>query len=60
MKIIILGASGLIGHQIYKYLKKYDNINILAISHKSKISECTQLVNLRDELSIVGVIKTFT
>jgi len=48
-KTIILGASGLIGHQVYSRLKANKNFSVFSFAHQRKISEDTILLDARDE-----------
>jgi dTDP-4-dehydrorhamnose reductase len=48
-RILILGASGLIGHQVFLYLKKHENFQVFSFSHIRKIAEDTILFDARNE-----------
>jgi dTDP-4-dehydrorhamnose reductase len=48
-KIIILGATGLIGHQVYYWLKANKNFLVFSFAHQRKISNDTVLLDARDE-----------
>ena len=48
-KILVLGSSGLIGHQVYNYLKDSDNYELYNISYRNKIQDDTILLDARDE-----------
>jgi dTDP-4-dehydrorhamnose reductase len=55
-RVLILGSSGLIGHQIYNHLfddKKYTLYNL---ARKNKLKNDTILLNARDEKNIVNEI----
>jgi dTDP-4-dehydrorhamnose reductase len=58
-KILILGATGLIGHQVYFLLKANKNFSVLSFAYQRKISADTILLDARDEYilekSIVGI-----
>jgi len=47
--ILILGATGLIGHQIYLRLKARNGYNVIGFSHKRKIDGDTVLLDARNE-----------
>ncbi|MFT6905632.1 MAG: dTDP-4-dehydrorhamnose reductase [Oleiphilaceae bacterium] len=49
IKIIILGATGLIGHQVYLRLKAREDLEIFTIAHKRKIDKETILIDARCE-----------
>ena len=52
-KVLILGSSGLIGHQVYNYLKDSDNYELHNISYRNKIQNDTILLNARDEKNFI-------
>ena len=55
-KIIVLGSSGLIGHQVYNYLKDSDNYELYNISYRNKIQDDTILLDARDEQIFIDKI----
>ena len=55
-KIIILGATGLIGHQVYFQLKANKDFSVLSFAHQKKISQATILLDARDEHLLEKVI----
>ena len=48
-KILILGASGLIGHQVYFQFKANNNYDVYNFSHQRKIANDTLLLDARNE-----------
>ena len=48
-KILILGATGLIGHQVYLQLKANKNFLVFSLAHQRKIDDDTVLLDARDE-----------
>jgi len=48
-RILILGASGLIGHQIYQRLHACDDYKVLHMAHQRKLNDQTILLDARDE-----------
>jgi len=56
-KIIVLGSTGLIGHQIYNYLKNNSDYRLSNISFKNKLQDDTLLLDARNELILVDQIK---
>jgi len=48
-KVLVLGSAGLIGHQVYNYLKDSDNYELHNISYRNKIQDDTILLDARDE-----------
>ena len=55
-KVLILGSTGLIGHQIHNYLKDSDNYELHNISYRNKIQNDTILLNARDEENFIDKI----
>lgn len=56
-KIIILGASGLIGHKVFMYLNKSDGYKIFTFANTVKVSGDTILLNARNETQFEEAIK---
>jgi dTDP-4-dehydrorhamnose reductase len=48
-KILILGATGLIGHQVYLRLKANKGFLVFSFAHQRKTNEYTVLLDARDE-----------
>ena len=55
-KVLVLGSAGLIGHQIYNYLKGSDNYELQNISYRNKMQIDTILLNARDEKNLIDKI----
>lgn len=55
-RILILGASGLIGHQVYFYLKQFDEFQIINSSFTRKVSKDTILFDLRNSKKLDNFI----
>lgn len=55
--VLVLGSTGLIGHQVYNYLKSNSNYKLSNISYRKKIDEDTILCNIRDEQQFIDIIK---
>ncbi|QOY54060.1 SDR family oxidoreductase [Candidatus Sulfurimonas marisnigri] len=56
-KILILGSTGLIGHQVYNYLKSNSDYKLLNISYRKKLQYDTIIADVRDEDYFVDIIK---
>jgi len=56
-KVLILGSSGLIGHQVYNYLKESSDFSLSNISYKRKLNNDTILLDARNEQSFFDQIK---
>ena len=57
MKVLVLGSTGLIGHQVYSYLKKYSQYELFNISYRKRFDEKTILCDVRDELLFINKIE---
>jgi len=55
-KVLILGSAGLIGHQVYNYLKYSNNYELHNISCRNKILDDTILLDARDEKIFIDTI----
>ena len=54
---MILGSSGLIGHQVYNYLKVNSDFSLSNISYRRKLNNETILLDARDEQNFLDQIK---
>ena len=55
-RVLILGSTGLIGHQVCNYLKSSGIYEIYNIAYRKKLQEDTILVDARDEDSLIKQI----
>ena len=56
-KVLILGSSGLIGHQVYNYLKDNSDFNLSNISYTRKLNNETILLDARKEQYFIDQIR---
>ncbi len=56
-KVLILGSSGLIGHQVYNYLKNNSDFSLSNISYRRKLNLKTILLDARNEPNFLDQIK---
>jgi len=56
-KVLILGSSGLIGHQVYNYLKDNSDFSLSNISYKRKLNNDTILLDARNEQNFFDQIR---
>ena len=56
-RVLILGSTGLIGHQIYNYLKNDGNYELHNIAFREKIEKDTIILDARDENNLIEQIK---
>lgn len=55
-KVLVLGSTGLIGHQVYNYLESRGKYELHDIAYRRKLQKNTILLNARDESSLVKQI----
>jgi len=55
-KVLIIGSTGLIGHQVYNYLKGNDDYNLYNIAYRKKNQDDTILLDARDEYNLIKKI----
>jgi len=55
-KVLILGATGLIGHQIYNYLEKYSSYDLYNISYRKKLNDKTVIADVREENKFISLV----
>jgi len=48
-KVLVLGSTGLIGHQVYNYLSLNSNYQLSNITYRKRLNEESILCNIRDE-----------
>lgn len=56
-RVLVLGSTGLIGHQVYNHLNSINKYEIFNISYRKKISDDTILLDIRDETKFLETIK---
>ena len=56
-KVLILGSTGLIGHQIFNYLKNDKNYELVNIAYRKKLYEDTILLDARNENEFINLIR---
>ena len=55
-KVLVLGSTGLIGHQVFNYLQATGQYELYNIAHKNKLQENTITLNARnEELSLIHI-----
>ena len=56
-KVLILGSSGLIGHQVHNYLSDNSDFDLFNIAHSKKLNNETILLDARNERKFFNEIK---
>ena len=52
-KVLVLGSTGLIGHQVYNYLKNNGSYDLYNISYRVKLNSDSIIQDVRDEKKLV-------
>lgn len=55
-KVLVLGSTGMLGHQIYFYLKSYTDFIVYDISFRNKLSESTKIIDVKNSLALESYI----
>ena len=55
--ILVLGATGMIGHQVYNYLKSHSNFKLSNVAYRRKLNDETILLDIRQEARFLDKIR---
>lgn len=55
-KILVLGSTGMLGHQVVNYLKDFDELIVNDISYRKKLRESTVIVDATSKLALEKAI----
>jgi dTDP-4-dehydrorhamnose reductase len=56
MKVLILGSTGMLGHQVVNYFLKFDDYDVIDIAFRSKLREKTIISDVTDKMAFEKVI----
>ena len=56
-KVLVLGSTGLIGHQVYNHLNQHSDYELFNISYRTKLNEDTIILDIRDENAFLKAIE---
>lgn len=56
LKVLILGSTGLIGHQVFNYLNNSGKYEMFNLSYRKKLNKNTIICNVRNEKKISKII----
>jgi len=59
-RVLILGASGMIGHQIFNHLKNNSDYDLYNFSYRKKLQADTVLLDARDEQNFIDKIASIS
>ena len=60
LKILVLGSTGLIGHQVFNYLKNTNDYELFNISYRKKLNNESIICDVRDNIKFVNIIKSIS
>ena len=60
LKVLVLGSTGLIGHQVYNYLAKTDNYEMYNITYRKKLNDETILCDVRNQDEFIELVKSIS
>jgi len=55
-KVLILGSTGMLGHQVVNYFLKFDDYNVIDIAFRSKLREETIISDVTDKTAFEKVV----
>lgn len=56
LKILVLGSTGMIGHQVFNYLNRTEKYEMFNISYRKKLNKETILCSIRKEKQFIEII----
>ena len=56
-RVLVLGSTGLIGHQVYNYLKENSDYHLSNFSFREKLQDDTILIDIRGENDFINHVK---
>lgn len=54
-KVLVIGATGMLGHVVYKYLKQQDKFEMFNSVYRTKLTEDSILCDLREEQQLISL-----
>ncbi len=57
LKVLVLGSTGLIGHQVYSYLNATKKYELFNITYRKKLNEKTILCDIRNDKQFLETIR---
>jgi dTDP-4-dehydrorhamnose reductase len=55
-KILVLGSTGMLGHQVVNYFLKFDDYDVIDIAFRSKLREKTVISDVTDKMTFEKVV----
>ncbi len=60
LKVLVLGSTGLIGHQVFNHLFKTDKYDLYNITYRKKLNDDTILCDVRNQDKFVSLVKSIS
>tara|TARA_B100001250_G_C19802894_1_gene791907 strand:- start:440 stop:1318 length:879 start_codon:yes stop_codon:yes gene_type:complete len=60
LKVLVLGSTGLIGHQVFNYLIKTKKYELSNISYRKKLNNETILCDVRNQDKFIEIVKSLS
>jgi len=60
LKVLVLGSTGLIGHQVFNYLDHTDTYDLYNLAYRKKLNADTFLCDVRKEDEFIAIIKSIS
>ena len=60
LKVLVLGSTGLIGHQVFNYLVKREKYELYNITYRKKLNDETILCDVRKQDEFIAVVKSIS
>jgi dTDP-4-dehydrorhamnose reductase len=60
LKVLVLGSTGLIGHQVFNYLDKTEKYELYNITYRKKLNDETILCDVRNQDKFIEIVKSLS
>ena len=60
LKVLVLGSTGLIGHQVFNFLVKTEKYELYNITYRKKLNDQTILCDVRNQDEFIAVVKSIS
>ena len=57
LKVLVLGSTGMIGHQVYKFLELSEKYEMFNISYRKKLNEESILCDITNQDKFINIVK---
>ena len=60
LKVLVLGSTGMIGHQVYKFLELSEKYEMFNISYRKKLNEESILCDITNQDKFINIVKSIS